>query len=81
MYLRVLLHAGAWTQVGTALDTAEAVLGLTFDKLIAHVPWYHSATVHITHPLILLPLTFLVTATAKRVSVGRNSEAGIELTS
>ncbi|KAG1742661.1 uncharacterized protein EDB91DRAFT_1221615 [Suillus paluster] len=30
--LRVLLRAGAWTQVGAALDTAEAVLGLTFDK-------------------------------------------------
>ncbi|KAG2116296.1 hypothetical protein BD769DRAFT_1485757 [Suillus cothurnatus] len=30
--LRVLLRAGAWTQVGVALDTAEAVLGLMFDK-------------------------------------------------
>lgn len=28
--------------------------------------------VHTTHPLILLPLTFLVSATAKRDPVGRN---------
>ncbi|KAG1805584.1 uncharacterized protein BJ212DRAFT_1391745 [Suillus subaureus] len=30
--LCVLLRANAWTQVGAALDTAEAVLGLMFDK-------------------------------------------------
>ncbi|KAG2110691.1 hypothetical protein DEU56DRAFT_896675 [Suillus clintonianus] len=30
--LRVLLRASAWPQVGAALDTAEAVLGLIFDK-------------------------------------------------
>ncbi|KAG1829018.1 hypothetical protein DFJ58DRAFT_294315 [Suillus subalutaceus] len=30
--LRVLLRAGVWTQVGAALDIAEAVLGLMFDK-------------------------------------------------
>ncbi|KAG1902737.1 uncharacterized protein F5891DRAFT_1215571 [Suillus fuscotomentosus] len=30
--LRVLLRASAWAQVGAALDTAEAVLGLMFDK-------------------------------------------------
>ncbi|KAG1786474.1 uncharacterized protein HD556DRAFT_1053488 [Suillus plorans] len=30
--LRVLLRASAWAQVGAALDTAEAVLGLIFDK-------------------------------------------------
>jgi hypothetical protein len=30
--LRVLLRAAAWPQVGAALDAAEAVLGLMFDK-------------------------------------------------
>ncbi|KAG1832855.1 hypothetical protein DFJ58DRAFT_870225, partial [Suillus subalutaceus] len=30
--LRVLLRAGAWAQVGPALDTAEAMLGLIFNK-------------------------------------------------
>ncbi|KAG2033018.1 hypothetical protein BDR03DRAFT_903113 [Suillus americanus] len=30
--LRVLLRAGAWAQVGPALDTAEVMLGLMFDK-------------------------------------------------
>jgi hypothetical protein len=30
--LRVLLRAGAWSQVGAALDMAEAILGLIFDN-------------------------------------------------
>ncbi|KAG2350400.1 hypothetical protein BDR05DRAFT_1054523 [Suillus weaverae] len=30
--LCILLRAGAWAQVGAALDTAEAALGLMFDK-------------------------------------------------
>ncbi|KAG2364825.1 hypothetical protein BDR07DRAFT_1354615 [Suillus spraguei] len=30
--LRILLRASAWAQVGAALDTAEAVLGLMFNK-------------------------------------------------
>ncbi|KAG2144644.1 uncharacterized protein EDB93DRAFT_1152421 [Suillus bovinus] len=163
--LCVLLRTSAWAQVGAALETAEAVLGLVFDKdgkvknneghtnVIANaktddaLPRWNSITahdvnalsreysqvritsnqsnvgpkqeeegtqsdpahaslqrlvalheivdsgalegfkdgiiqiplpphpplaVHTTHPLILLPLTFLVSATAKRDPVGRN---------
>lgn len=36
------------------------------------LPPHPPLIVHTTHPLILLPLTFLVSATAKRDPVGRN---------